>query len=169
MRHLLVLCMLVGCGKSEKGLDNVVEQKGGVARVSEAQLHLDSIAKRAKAVYAETGKFPIGTSSVLPARNGDSQIAGGCCGSKSVGVDVDHKCAVSKDWASDPVWKALGFSIDDTGIYRYKYESADGKTFVATATGDVDCDSQEAVFTAKGTVADGKPTVELVKPEKGVY
>lgn len=170
MRAIVIIGVLCACGKSDTGIDKGgSESRGGVKKVREAEVYLDAIAKKAKAVFAETGKFPVGTSAVLPARNSDSDIGGGCCGGKSSGTSIDNKCPVSKDWATDPVWKALAFSLDEPSSYRYKYESSDGATFTVVAAGDLDCDGEDAPFTLHGTVADGKPTVELVQPPKGKY
>ncbi len=139
------------------------------SKVSEAEIRLNAIAKSAKRVYGDTSAFPTGTSKVLPDRNGNP-VGGGCCGSMGSGSNVDNKCPPSKDWAGDPVWSALGFQIDEPTLYRYKYESADGKTFTATATGDADCDGHEAVFTVTGKLdASGSPTTELTMPPKGQY
>jgi hypothetical protein len=160
MKRLLVLVvMVIGC-KGDKGIDNM--PKGRIPGV----VHdLDTIASHANAVFRDTKAFPIGTSAQLPARNGDSHIAGGCCGSKSTGGEMDNKCPVSTAWATDPVWKALSFSIDTAGLYGFKYASTDGKSFVLTAIGDADCDTKEAVFTVRGT---GDKTV-LELPPSGTY
>jgi hypothetical protein len=131
------------------------------AKSSEAPLMLNTIAKKAKIAAAEKSAFPTGTAKELPAAPGPGP---GCCGT------ADGKCAVSADWANDPVWKALDFSIDQPTMYRYKYESADGKSFTATATGDTDCDGDAAVFTVKGTLdASGNATTELMVPPKGKF
>jgi hypothetical protein len=170
MRAIWIVCALCACGKSDNAIDKgAPESTSGVHKIKEVEPHLEAIAKKAKAEFADTGKFPVGTSKLLPENNADGQVAGGCCGAKSTGVSIDNKCPVSKEWASDPVWKALGFSIDEQSNYRYKYESADGNSFVATAAGDLDCDQQDAVYTLKGTVVNGKPTVELVQPPPNVY
>jgi hypothetical protein len=166
MKTILLLVVLIGC-KGDKGVDNLPE---GTKRIPEAVRQLDNVAKAAKSAFADSGKFPIGTSNVLPERNGDMKVAGGCCGSKSnPSGEMDNKCAVSTAWASDPTWKALGFSIDEPTLNRLKYESSDGKSFVATATADADCDGEEAVFTIKGTLVDGKPKVELGAIPNHVY
>jgi hypothetical protein len=158
MRHILLVAALAACNQAKR--DPRAERP--------PRPQLEEIAEKAKSIYADKHAFPTGTSSVLPARNGNP-IAGGCCGSISTGATVDNKCAVSKDWASDPVWKTLGFSLDEPSLYRFKYESADGKSFVATATGDADCDEQEAVFQLKGSVDAGEPKIELVLPAKNIY
>jgi hypothetical protein len=130
-------------------------------KATEAPVQLNAIAKNAKRVWADTGAFPKGTSKVLPDNPSGKS---GCCGTS------DNKCPVAKDWASDPVWGALGFQIDEPTMYRYKYESADGKSFTATATGDADCDGAEAVFTVTGSLdASGNPTTNLTKPAAGQY
>jgi len=171
MRTIMIVCLLWACGKGGgDGIDKGgTESRGGVKKVKEAELHLNAIAKKAKMVFAETGKFPVGTSQVLPARTVEIKEMGACCGSKSSGDTVDNKCPVSKAWAADPVWKALEFSVDEPSLYRYKYESADGTSFTATAAGDADCDGDEALFVLKGTVANGTPSVELVQPPQGKY
>ncbi|MGE5183388.1 MAG: hypothetical protein ACM31C_15060 [Acidobacteriota bacterium] len=140
------------------GLDDYKKK----SRANEAAIQLNALGKHAKVVFGETGSFPKGTSSVLPANPSKTP---GCCGNPP-----DNKCPPSKDWETDPVWKALDFRIDEPTMYRYKYESADGKTFTATATGDTDCDGQEATFTLTGSVdASGNPTADLKLPEKGHF
>jgi hypothetical protein len=108
-------------------------------------------------LFAENAAFTTGKAKTLPA--GDT-----CCkGEKG-------KCAVTTEWATDPVWKALEFSIDEPTLYRYTYESTDGKSFTATAVGDTDCDGQNATFTLTGKLDQaGNPTVDLQKPPAGQY
>ena len=107
---------------------------------------------------------------LLPANNGYSDNAGGCCYGKSDGQKVDNKCPVSKEWASDPVWSALGFSIDGASAYRYQYDGKDGNSFTVTAVGDLDRDGQPATFTLTGKLdAAGNPSVDLTKPPAGTF
>ena len=122
----------------------------------EAELQLNAIGRKAKAVFMENGAFPTGTAKMLPAGNNGTES---CCGG------ADGKCAVSHDWASDPVWSALGFSIDEPSLYRYTYESKDGKSFTATAVGDADCDGKPETYTTTGSIdASGNPTTSLPQP-----
>jgi len=158
MRHILVVAALAACNQAKR--DPYADRP--------PRPELDQIADHAKSFFGDKHAFPTGTAKVLPARNGNP-IGGGCCGSMSDGKTLDNKCAVSTEWASDPVWKALGFSLDKPSLYRFSYESADGKSFVARATGDADCDEQEAVFELRGTSAGGEPKIELVLPPKTVY
>jgi hypothetical protein len=152
-------CVLDASGDSavaacmQKGMEDYTSK----SKATEAGLLLNRLGKSAKRVFAETSAFPIGKAKTLPA--GDT-----CCkGEKG-------KCPVTTDWTSDPVWKALEFSIDEPTLYRYSYESTDGKSFTATAVGDTDCDGQNATFTLTGKLdAAGNPTVDLQKPAAGQY
>jgi Tfp pilus assembly protein PilE len=130
------------------------------SKASEAPLELNRIGKLAKLYYANNGSFPTGTSAVLPANPSGQK---GCCGSPN------NKCEVSSAWATDPVWKELEFSVDEPGNYRYSF-TGNGKSFVATAVGDLDCDGEEATYTLQGQLdAAGNPSVNLTQPPHGVY
>ncbi len=128
------------------------------SKATEAAMQLNKLGKQLKIAFNETGAFPTGKAKTLPAATGES-----CCGSP------DNKCAVSTEWVTDPVWKGLEFTIDEPTLYRYTYESTDGKTFTATAVGDTDCDGKLATYKLTGTAEGGNPTVTLEKPPAGVY
>ncbi len=130
----------------------------GRSKQTEAMVQLNAIGKRAKMIFGESGALPIGTSKELPANDKP-----GCCG------QPDNKCPASNEWASDPVWKALDFQIDTPMMYRYKYTSTDGKTFTASATGDLDCDGKPGIFMLTGKVDNGNITTDIVKPPDGLY
>ena len=87
-----------------------------------------------------------------------------CCG------QPQNKCAPDPDaFAKDPVWTALDFSIDEPTMYQYRYHS-DGKTFLAEAIGDADCDGAMATYKLEGSLdAGGNPRVTLTPPPAGVY
>jgi hypothetical protein len=125
------------------------------SKATEASLQLNKIGKRAKVAFVETSEFPKGKVGPSPATE--------CCS------QPDHKCAVDAKAWDDPVWKALDFQMDEPGLYRYSYESTDGKTFTATAIGDADCDQAMATFTLTGKSDNGNPSVDLQKPPTGVY
>jgi hypothetical protein len=129
------------------------------SKTSEASLQLNKIGKNAKVAFITNSEFPKGTAALLPKSSGGK----GCCGSPN------NKCAVSTEWASDPIWSQLDFQVDEPGNYRYSYTS-DGKTFVATAVGDLDCDGEEATYTLTGEAdASGNVSTRLVTPPPGVY
>lgn len=62
-----------------------------------------------------------------------------------------------------PVWKALDFEIDEDTLFYYDYTDT-AASFTATATGDLDCDGTEIVYTLVGTALNGVPTVQLTEP-----
>jgi hypothetical protein len=60
------------------------------------------------------------------------------------------------------VWQSLEFVVDGPFNFQYSYES-DGKTFTATATGDVGCQGKPSTTTITGKINDkGEP--EITKP-----
>jgi hypothetical protein len=148
---------LMACAEGGKAGDNAGGAEQGFkdyqnkSKAAEAKLMLDRIGKNAKRVFAETAAFPKGTAALTPATE--------CC--KGEG----GKCAVdSKQWTVEP-WASLEFSVDDPHRFRYSYDSSDGKTFTATAVGDVACDGNAKTYTLKGSVdASGNPKVDLVEP-----
>ena len=87
----------------------------------------------------------------------------GCCGA------VGDKCPGNDTNYNGATWVALNFSLPDPYNYLPSYTSAGtGKTstFTASATGDLDCDTVQAVFTRLGgvgatgdVVGGGAPTV----------
>jgi type II secretory pathway pseudopilin PulG len=133
------------------------------SKESEASLELNKLGKLLRVYVAEHGAFPTGDAKATP--NFPT-----CCGLQSSGSsDIDNKCPASPAmWSGDKVWQAVDFSISEPTHYRYTYHS-DGKTFVATAIGDVDCDGTFATFELHGTMVGDQPQLELVKPPPGVY
>jgi hypothetical protein len=127
------------------------------AEKTEAALQLNKIGKSAKRVYAETSSFVMGTAAQLPRKPG----GGGCCG--GTGASSNHCAAVPASFAADPIWKALDFQIDEDSLFFYDYTGT-ATTFTAKATGDLDCDGTEIVYTLIGTAVNGNPVVELIEP-----
>jgi len=118
---------------------------GKKSKQTEAQLQLNKIGKSAKVAFVSDAAFPKGKAAMLPAKP--------CC---------PDKCPPAA-WASDPVWKALDFQIDEPNLFQYTYES-DGQTFTATAVGDLDCDGTAITYTLTGKVTNGNPEVTLTEP-----
>jgi len=171
MNHVVFALVLLAaaCKDSTDDANPFASESGGVTRLSEAGRHLHRLGKNAKRVFAKSGAFPTGTAKTMPVAPTDHYGAGGCCGGKSAG-STDNKCPVAQDWASDPVWKALDFHIDEPTGYRYSYVATDGKSFTATATADLDCDGREASYTLTVKLDEhGKPTTTVTKPAKGEY
>jgi hypothetical protein len=157
----MMKCVLDASGDSAVAdcMKKSFEDYGAKSKKTEAMLQLNKLAKDAKVAAVTNNAFPTGKAKTLPAGNGGTET---CCGGDK------GKCAVSAEWAADPVWKALEFSIDEPTLYRYTYESKDGKSFTATAVGDLDCDGKTATYTMTGTIdASGNPSTNLTTPGPG--
>jgi hypothetical protein len=126
------------------------------SKKTEASLQLNKIGKNAKRAYAETSQYVTGTAAPLPGRPGG---VGGCCGGT-----LSNHCAVDPAFATDAVWRALDFQIDEPALFYYNYTSASPTTFQARATGDLDCDGTEITYTLDGTATNGNPAVTLTEP-----
>jgi type IV pilus assembly protein PilA len=124
------------------------------SKKTEASLQLNKIGKNAKRVYSETSAYISGTAGTVPAKPG----TGGCCGGPN-----NHCAAVPASFAADATWKQLDFQIDEPSLFYYGYTGT-SSTFTATATGDLDCDGVEIVYTLAGTAVSGNPAVTLTEP-----
>jgi len=115
------------------------------SKKGEAQLSLDLIRKSSKAGWAERSGFVVGTGTQLPAEP--------CCDTDQTTAEgKQRKCPVdSASWAGDAVWQDLDFQIDSPNYFQYDYDSSDGESFVATATGDLDCDGTSVVYEMDGS------------------
>jgi prepilin-type N-terminal cleavage/methylation domain-containing protein len=126
------------------------------SKKTEAALQLNKIGKNSKRVYSETSSYVVGVAGEEPAK-----VATGCC--NGGGKDVNHCKAVPASFAADSVWSALDFQIDEDSLFVYDYTGA-ATSFTATATGDLDCDTTEIVYTLAGTAVSGNPAVQLTEP-----
>jgi prepilin-type N-terminal cleavage/methylation domain-containing protein len=124
---------------------------------SEATLQLNKISKNAKRTYVENAQYVVGTASQLPSK----PATGGCCG--GTGATPNHCAAVAASWVADPVWRALDFEVDEDTLFYYDYTGT-ASAFTAKATGDLDCDGTEVVYTAIGAAINGAPTVRVTEP-----
>jgi prepilin-type N-terminal cleavage/methylation domain-containing protein len=120
----------------------------------EASLQLNKIGRNNKRTYSENASFVIGTSTQQPVKPG----AGGCCGGPN-----NHCAANPAAFAADVVWRALDFQIDEDNLFYYDYTGT-ATSFTAKATGDLDCDFTEVVYTLNGTAVNGNPAVSLIEP-----
>ena len=72
---------------------------------------------------------------------------------------------MAADWSSSPTWTTLGFKQTESFYFQYAYTGMpDGKGYMATATGNLDCDDTSIVYSMQGAVSGGKPAAVLVKP-----
>jgi len=130
------------------------------SKKTEASLQLNKIGKNAKRVFSETGSYVDKKSTVLPAHPGNG-TGKGCCGGG--GGDGNHCAAQPAEFAKDAIWTALDFQIDEPTLFYYLYDGTPA-TFVATATGDLDCDGTEIQYTLTGTSEKGNPAVTITEP-----
>ena len=117
---------------------------------TEAQLQLNKISKNTKAEFNTNSAYPVVVTVLTPTQQ--------CCGQPK------NKCvANAAQWAT-PSWQALDFQVDDDHYFQYLYAAAVGSDFVASATGDLDCDGTPIVYTLTGSSAGGNPKTVLVAP-----
>lgn len=142
---------VMACESKRDGSKDSVKDYQNRSKAIEASLQLDRLGKNAKRLFGETSAFPIAKAPLTPATD--------CC------KDPSGKCAVDATaWTAEP-WKTLEFQLDEPHRFRYSYESTDGKSFTATAVGDLDCSGKPVTFTLTGSVdAAGNPTTNLTKP-----
>lgn len=125
------------------------------SKKTEAMLQLNALGKNAKRTYMETSSYFPGNAGPTPTKG----TPGGCC----KGGAPDNHCAVDdKTWDSD-AWKALNFRISEPTLFYYEYIGTPN-TFKATATGDLNCDGVEIVYTLDGATISGDPTYKLTSP-----
>jgi len=124
------------------------------SKKTEAALQLNKIGKNSKRAYSEASSYVVGTAGPTPVKPG----GGGCCGGPN-----NHCAAVPATFAADAVWKQIDFQIDEPSLFYYGYTGT-ATTFSATATGDLDCDNTEIVYTLDGTAVAGNPAVTLTEP-----
>jgi hypothetical protein len=142
MKRALLLLALVGC----KQFDDY-QSRG---RRTEAELNLQKIRKALQVHVIEAARpsFPLLTLGPTP------EIP--CCMQEKV------KCAV--DPAQWTAWAPLDFSMTEPFRFQYTYSSTDGQTFVATAIGDLDCDTNNVVYRLTGKIENGAAVTSLEVP-----
>ena len=116
-------------------------------------IQLDKIGMAAIIRYNADAAFPIGQAPSTPELN--------CCAQNFAGK---RKCEPDPAQFATPVWRALDFQLDAPHYYQYAYESADGQSFTATATGDLDCDGVTVTYVLRGDIENGIPRTRLVEP-----
>ncbi len=124
------------------------------SKKTEATLQLNKLGKNAKRSYLEQSNFVVGNAAQKPTKPGGN----GCCSGPN-----NHCPADPTGFANDPIWKALDFQIDEASLFVYDYAGTP-TTFTSTATGDMDCDGTEIVYTLTGSATDGNVAVNLVEP-----
>ena len=123
------------------------------SKKTEASLQLNKIAKNAKVAYISEASFPITSTVQTP--------LAACCGQTLSGT---NKCVpVPVEWAV-PAWQALDFQIDEPNLFNYQYTFTDSSTAVATALGDLDCDTVSITYTLNLTAPLGNASGIITEP-----
>jgi len=116
----------------------------------EAEHKLLGLYNNAKRIYSESGVFPVGIVPLTPETP--------CC------KGPQQRCVSSREVWQHPVWKALGFHVDEPGRFQYSYES-DGKTITAKAVGDLDCNGITSLTVLSARLdRNGNPELTLLSP-----
>lgn len=139
---LLGICALVSCKEAERYKER--------SQRTEAAVQLNKLGKNLKATFVANDQFPVGKTGPKPAVD--------CCKGQNA------KCPVETDWAKDPVWASLDFTIDDPNRFRYSYQS-DGKSATATAIGDLDCDGDFITYKLEVVSQGGNPVATITEPD----
>lgn len=104
------------------------------SKASEAKLELQRLAANATVYFQEHRKFPAGTAAVLPGADGDA------C------KEAGKTFSVSSEWASDSVWSALDFQVEQSGRFSYHFETTSNKSARAWAVADPSCSGERRVY-----------------------
>jgi len=145
------LLALVVVGVGCKAADDYAKK----SKMSEARLMLNKLSKYAKTAFVANGQYPIGKAGPTPAVD--------CCMNRGPHCDEKYRYKVDPAQWQTGVWKDLEFQIDEPHRFRYTYESTDGKSFTATAIGDLDCDNDQITYTSVGVteMMDGAPVPKV--------
>jgi hypothetical protein len=108
--------------------------------------HLTTIGKWSKAHFVELGKYPIGSSDLLPDTD-CCAMPGQRCPGGALGGPFDD----------------LIFEIEGPHQFRYSYRSLDGASYVVRAVGDEDCDGTKTMFELWGYTVGGQPAFQVKK------
>ncbi len=115
------------------------------SKKTEASLQLNKIAKNSKVYYNTNASFVTGDA-------GEKPTMTNCRG------------AVETDWASDAVWAALDFQIDEPNLFQYDYSSTSTTSATATAVGDLDCDTTMITYTLDLSAPGGNASTVITEP-----
>ena len=119
------------------------------SKKTEASLQLNKIAKNSKVYYDTSAGFVQGDATDKPT----TFAAGSVC-----------KMATESDWATDTVWAALDFQIDEPNLFQYDYNGTALTAAQALATGDLDCDGTTITYTLDLTAPGGNASAVITEP-----
>lgn len=165
---LAAVLALVGCGSSSPpaastaplaNTADVTTHEPASTRqhsraMEEGKRFLEVLGTNAKAAWARDGYLPTVTVPLTPATD--------CC---TEGNDGDRRCTPNIAYWSATPWADLDFAVEQHHYFQYSYTSTDGKSFTATAVGDLDCDGHRITYTLTGQPVDGDYKIVLLEPD----
>ena len=116
------------------------------SKKTEASLQLNKLAKNSKVYYNTTASFVQGTAVARPT------------------TMTNCKGVLDNTWASDTVWAALDFQIDEPNLFQYDYVSAATTSGIATAVGDLDCDTTMITYSLTLAAPSGNASAVITEP-----
>ncbi len=120
----------------------------------EASLQLKNISTAVKTYFTEKSLMPPSSTSSLPGADG------GACANTT--TDPVGKFPVVS-FAADPAWGAMGFAVTAPALFTYHWTKGT-TTNVATAVGDIDCDTTLVTYSLIITNASGQLTEKMTEP-----
>jgi len=116
------------------------------ARSTEAEVELRRLERAVRGYHIMNGELPVDRAPLTPASS--------CC---------ERECEAAQNEFQTAAWQKFDFAVYGRQHFQYSYES-DGKSFVAKAVGDLDCDGVDVTYTLVIDVRDGDAHGEITKP-----
>jgi type IV pilus assembly protein PilA len=120
------------------------------SKKTEASLQLNKIAKNSKVYYDTNAQYVQNSATPKPT----TWAAGTNC----------KVTAPETDWATDSVWAALDFQIDEPNLFQYDYNGSSLSTADAHAVGDLDCDGTPITYSLTLTAPGGNASAVITEP-----
>ena len=129
------------------------------SKKTEASLQLNKISKNAKVYFATNTAFPGSATGIFPGADGAA------CLQQTVAPKGKFTVVPQATWAADAGWSALEFQIDEPNLFSYHYTAATPLvSAVATAVGDLDCDTTLITYTLSLANNQGNVQATLTEP-----
>jgi hypothetical protein len=109
---------------------------------------LEAVGTAARVYHATNGGYPVGQTAWTSTRR--------CCYHHNRICETDPQ-----EWAADPIWSALGVTLESPHRFLYQYTGTRDR-FEVLAEADLDCDGQKTTrMWVRGTVENGGPALKF--------
>ena len=123
------------------------------AFLNEPARFLDAVGTAARVYYVTNGEYPVGQADWTSTR--------GCCQHHNQVCETDPR-----DWGADPMWSALGVTLQSPHRFLYRYRGTRDR-FEVEAEGDFDCDTEGTTrMWVQGTVENGGPALKFGRQDE---